>query len=278
MITQHTPVFLDEAIKALAVKSGEKYIDATYGEGGHSAEIVRLGGNVLALDADASQVENGNDAIHVVHGNYRDIQEIAEKEGFTQVSGILFDFGLSMRQIRESSKGFSFEKREDPLDMRLGNTGMTVAEYLQTADPELLQHELMKYSEDVCSPAIAQKIVQTRSEKPVAKVQDLLTIIDSVVKTDMTTQRKSYARIFQALRIIINDELNTIKKGLHGAVNLTRTGGKIVVITFHSLEDRIVKAFARNSTKVTETIIRVEKVRKLASFERSAELRVLTVL
>jgi len=278
MKNQHTPVFLTEAIDALEIQKDERYIDATYGEGGHSQEIINRGGRLLAIDADARQVKKSIDSIHVVLGNFADIEQIAESESFVPVSGVLFDFGLSMGQIREGGKGFSFEMREDPLDMRLKETGMTVSEYLQNTDPETLKYELMKYSEDIYSPKIAQKITQMRSSQQVEKVQDLISIIDSVIKADMTTQKKSYARIFQALRIIVNDELNNIKKGLQGALNITRKNGKIVIITFHSLEDRIVKSFARNCDLVEESVIHVEKNRRLAPFERSAVLRVLNVL
>ncbi len=278
MKNKHTPVFLTEAIDALEIQKDERYIDATYGEGGHSQEIINRGGRLLAIDADASQVKKSIDSIQVVHGNFADIEQIAKSESFTPVSGVLFDFGLSMGQIREGGKGFSFEMREDPLDMRLKETGMTVSEYLHNTDPETLKYELMKYSEDIYSPKIAQKITQMRSSQPIEKVQDLISIIDSVIKADMTTQKKSYARIFQALRIIVNDELNNIKKGLQGALNITRKNGKIVIITFHSLEDRIVKSFARNGDLVEESVIHVEKKRRLAPFERSAVLRVLNVL
>lgn len=278
MKNKHTPVFLTEAIDALEIQKDERYIDATYGEGGHSQEIMNRGGRLLAIDADVRQVKKSTDSVQVVHGNFADIELIAESESFTPVSGVLFDFGLSMGQIREGGKGFSFEMREDPLDMRLKETGMTVSEYLQNTDPETLKYELMKYSEDIYSPKIAQKITQMRSSQPIEKVQDLISLIDSVIKADMTTQKKSYARIFQALRIIVNDELNNIKKGLQGALNITRKNGKIVIITFHSLEDRIVKSFARNGDLVEESVIHVEKNRRLAPFERSAVLRVLNVL
>jgi len=278
MRNKHTPVFLTEAVDALDIKKDEKYIDATYGEGGHSQEIMNRGGQLLAIDADSSQVDKSVDTIHVVQGNFADIQQIAESESYVPVSGILFDFGLSMGQILDGGKGFSFDKREDPLDMRLKETGMTVAEYLQNTDPETLKYELMKYSEDIYSPKIAQKIIQNRSSQRIEKVQDLITIIDSVIKADITTQKKSYARIFQALRIIVNDEMKSIKKGLQGALNITQKNGKIVIITFHSLEDRIVKSFARNCAQVSESVIHVEKNRRLAPFERSAVLRVLTIL
>jgi len=232
----------------------------------------------LAIDADARQVKKSIDSIHVVHGNFADIEQIAESQSFPPVSGVLFDFGLSMGQMREEGKGFSFEKRDDPLDMRLKESGMTVSEYLQHTDPEMLKYELMKYSEDIYSPKIAQKITKMRSSQPIEKVQDLISIIDSVIKADMTTQKKSYARVFQALRIIVNDEMNNIKKGLQGALNITRKNGKIVIITFHSLEDRIVKSFARSSDLIEESVIHVEKNRRLSPFERSAVLRVLNVL
>lgn len=275
MKKQHTSVFFEEAVSELNIQPGEKYIDATYGEGGHARKIFELGGLLLAIDADSAQVKKSDDNILVVHGNFSEIESIAQNHGFTFVSGILFDFGLSMGQIREGGKGLSFEKPLEILDMRLGD-GISVAEYLATVDHQSLTHALMKYSEDINSPQIANKIIQSRSRKKVQTVQDLKEIIDSVVHADMTTQKKSYARIFQALRIIVNDELENIKKALQGAVNIVKPGGVIVVITFHSLEDRIVKSFARNNKNaLTEKIVDVGKMRTLASFERSATLRVL---
>jgi len=278
MKNAHTPVFLTEAIDALDVQMGKKYIDATYGEGGHSKEIVKRGGQLLSIDADAAQVDKSINSLKVIHGNFADIEQIAQSQSFVPVAGILFDFGLSMGQIRNGRKGFSFEQREDPLDMRLNESGMTVAEYLQKTDGETLKYELMKYSEDIYSPKIAQKIVQNRSDHPLKTVSDLVTVIDSVVKADPTTKKKSYARIFQALRIIVNDEMENLKKGLQGALNITQQNGKIVIITFHSLEDRLVKSFARSCDQVSEIVVNVEKMRRLASFERSAVLRVLTKL
>lgn len=277
-LDMHTPVFFAEAIEALDIQKNEKYIDATYGEGGHAYEIVRQGGRLLGIDADVEQVKKSNKNIRVVHGNFAYIQEIAENEKFVPVSGILFDFGLSMRQIQDSGKGFSFEKPEDPLDMRLNNSGMTVAEYLQSVDQETLRYELMKYSEDMYSQYIANTIIKKRASKKIERVKDIIQIINSVVQKDMAIRKRSYARIFQAFRIIVNDEIENIKKGLQGALNITKPNGKIVVITFHSLEDRIVKSVAKNSSGlVHEAVMHVKKKRQLAQFERSATLRVLTV-
>ena len=279
MRTHHTPVFLKEAVYALDIKKNEQYIDATYGEGGHAREIVRNGGLLLAIDADIEQVNKDANTFKIVHGNFADIQEIAKQEGCLSVSGILFDFGLSMRQVREGGKGFSFENLNDSLDMRLSDKGMSASDYLNNADHETLQHDLMKYSEDIHSKEIANKIIQQRSVKAIETVQDLLHIVDTVVQRNMMTRRKTYARIFQALRIVINNEIENIKKALNGALNITKTDGKIVVITFHSIEDRVVKSFARSKSEyLIESIVDVGRNRQLAQFERSAVLRVLTII
>ena len=262
----HTTVFLHEAIKALNVKPGNTYIDATYGEGGHTQEIISQGGTVLAIDADKVQVAKGIERNHsVVQGSFKDMVTIAKENHLEHVDGILFDFGLSMEQLSKSGKGFSYKNNQEPLDMRLGEEGETAAELLNSLQGEELISDIMKYSEEKYSIDIAKRILGHRRKKALATVGDLKKVIDEIVPEE-EPRHKVYARIFQAVRIITNSELEQIQKGLEGALGLIQSGGVIVTITFHSLEDRLVKKMGA---------INVERVRPLQSFERSAHLRVL---
>ncbi|MDA1316927.1 MAG: 16S rRNA (cytosine(1402)-N(4))-methyltransferase RsmH [bacterium] len=272
----HTTVFLQESIQALNIASGKSYIDATYGEGGHTQAIIDKGGTVLAIDADTNQVAKGVKRNHtVVAGLFKDISTIASEHNLESVDGVLFDFGLSMEQLSKSGKGFSFKNILEPLDMRLGVEGQTAAELLNSLQgPELIS-SIMKYSEDKYATDIVRRILGHRRGKPLRTVGDLKKIIDEVVPEE-EPRHKVYARIFQAVRILVNDELDQIKEGLQGALEIIKPGGVIVTITFHSLEDRLVKQFGRTHKELTMEAIDVERVRPLQSFERSAHLRVLT--
>ena len=262
----HTTVFLHEALKALNIQPGNTYIDATYGEGGHTQEIMNQGATVLAIDADKVQVAKGRKRNHaVVQGLFKDIVAIAKENHLEHVDGILFDFGLSMEQLSKSGKGFSYKNNQEPLDMRLGEEGETAAELLNSLQGEELISDIMKYSEEKYSIGIAKRILGHRRKKAFATVGDLKKVIDEIVPEE-EPRHKVYARIFQAIRIITNSELEQIQKGLEGALGLIQSGGVIVTITFHSLEDRLVKKMGA---------INVERVRPLQSFERSAHLRVL---
>lgn len=269
----HTSVFLEEAVEALNVREGKKYIDATFGEGGHARRIRAQGGIVLGIDADKVQATK-EEELTVVNGNYGNIQEIAQENDFVPAAGVLFDFGLSMVQLRTGGKGLSYRNDEEELDMRLGEGGMPANEYLNTASYEELSELITKYSEDLSSERIARRIVIFRSKKSIETVGDLKNIINEATRKQGISREKTYARIFQAVRIIVNDELTQIKQGLEGAYEILEPGGRIVIISFHSVEDRIVKAFVR-SKGLKPKKISVQKNRKLQTFERSATLRVI---
>lgn len=276
----HTSVFLEEAVSALQIKKNGKYIDSTYGKGGHARNIVSKGGKVLAIEWDPAQIPAEKlKGIEVAKGNFADMQFIAEEYGFIPADGILFDFGLSMNQLEEGKKGLSFRKQDEPLDMRISNTGITAQEILNEYSEEELTEAFMKYSEEIKSADIAKQIVMQRRRKPLETVEDLLTAIDKGLKklsSSRSFANKVYARIFQALRIIVNQEFTNIDRGLEAALNIIKPGGRIVTITFHSLEDRIVKLFIRqHKQEVQEETLAVERLRKLRSFERSATLRII---
>jgi len=274
----HTSVFKNEVMEALNISKGKVFIDATFGQGGHSEEIKSLGGTVLGIEIDPDQVKKYNGDIKVVNGSFEDLEKIAKENITLPIDGVLFDFGLSMVQLKEGNRGFSYRSQDDPLDMRKSNRGQTVAEYLQEADGESLLENIMKYSEDIHSQKIVDNILKFRNSGRFEKVSDLLKVIDEILpSTDPRDRQKTYARVFQALRMVVNNELGAITKGLTGAIEIVKTGGRIVIITFHSIEDRLVKKFARDHKEQINSIrSSVSSSRKLAKFERSATLRVFT--
>ncbi len=277
----HTSVFLDETVRELHVIPGGKYIDGTFGEGGHAQAIVAAGGIVLGIEADELQHQkHAESPIHVIHGNFKDIEQISKEHNFFPVQGILLDLGLSMEQLNKSRRGFSFRKPEEPLDMRIGDSEITAAEILQSTEKNELETILAKYSEDQFAQAIAQQIVALRSHQPFTTVADLTSAVRKVLnKSNIVSEQvieKTYARIFQALRIYVNSEFDSLRKALEGSLSVVAPGGRIVIITFHSLEDRIVKLFARERSETIKHIrVEIGKERKLQKFERSAQLRVL---
>jgi 16S rRNA (cytosine1402-N4)-methyltransferase len=243
----HTPVLLKESIEALNIQEGGRYIDATYGLGGHSQEIAQAGGLVLGLDWDPENVQKNIKRglpknVKLIYGNYGNIKDIAQNNNWAPCKGVIFDLGLSMDQIRLSQRGFSYEARAEPLDMRIDTSlEESAADIINSSTREDLYDIFTQNAEEINSRSIAQAIYSTRRMKPVETVGDLLDAISKVSRN-----RSTIARIFQALRIEVNNEFENIRQGLQGAYEILEEGGRIVMITFHSSEDRIVKAYARD--------------------------------
>ena len=213
----HTPVLLEQVIKALDIRKGGLYIDATFGEGGYSKAILDKGGKVLGIDLDPEQIINNhppaggsNINLKLVEGNFADIEKIAKKNNFYPVDGIVFDLGLSMRQINHSGRGFSFKKLSEPLDMRMSTDTEMTANYLlnRLSEPQLYEI-FAKNSEEINSQKIAHEIILKRQFKKLEIVGDLINCIDKAVGEH---DNNAYRRIFQALRIQVNDEFNNLKK------------------------------------------------------------------
>lgn len=268
----HTPVLLQQAIESLNVVPDGQYIDATFGEGGYSSEIVKKGGKVLGIDLDISQILNHKSQIpnlKLVQGNFADIEKIALENEFNPVDGVVFDLGLSMGQLDNLGRGLSYRKQDEPLDMRLDMSNPTGAkDLIKSLTVDKLYDTLAKNSEELKSKEIA---IEIKARRRMETVGDLIRAIDRAVGY---TSSSVYARIFQALRIAVNNEFENLKSGLKGTLSITKPGGRIVIITFHSLEDRIVKNFAReNNLKFLEK----KPVRGVQSFERSAKLRTITL-
>jgi 16S rRNA (cytosine1402-N4)-methyltransferase len=247
----HVTVLLDEAVGALAIRAEGVYIDATFGRGGHSRRILeRLNekGRLLAVDRDPMAVAAGqaiNDPrFRLAHRAFAEIAEAAHDAGVADVDGVLFDVGVSSPQIDEGERGFSF-RHDAPLDMRMDTTrGETAAEWLARAETREITEVIRNYGEERFAFQIAKKVVAARLEQPVVTTGQFAALVRSAVRTREPGQDAA-TRSFQALRIHINQELGQLEIALPQAVDLLRPGGRLVVIAFHSLEDRIVKNFMR---------------------------------
>jgi len=250
----HVTVLLDEAVEALAIRAEGVYLDATFGRGGHSRRILeRLNekGRLLAVDRDPMAIAAGqaiNDPrFHLAHRAFAEIAEAAHDAGVADVDGVLFDVGVSSPQIDEGERGFSF-RHDAPLDMRMDTTrGETAAEWLARAETREITEVIRNYGEERFAFQIAKKVVAARLEQPVVTTGQFAALVRAAVRTREPGQDAA-TRSFQALRIHINQELGQLEIALPQAVELLRPGGRLVVISFHSLEDRIVKNFMREQS------------------------------
>ena len=248
----HQTVLLREAVEALEIKSSGIYVDGTFGRGGHTRAILdRLGasGRLIALDRDPQAVAAARaiqDArLTVAHRWFGDIAEVAQQLGVNQVDGVLLDIGVSSPQIDEGARGFSF-RFDAPLDMRMDITqGETAASFLANAGIRDITEVIRNYGEERFAFQIAKKIVATRSERPLTTTGELAALVRETVRTREPGQDPA-TRTFQALRIHVNQELEQLALALPQAMNVLAPGGRLVVISFHSLEDRIVKRFMRS--------------------------------
>ncbi|QWT47543.1 16S rRNA (cytosine(1402)-N(4))-methyltransferase RsmH [Azospira inquinata] len=252
---QHVTVLLEEAVAALHVNPEGRYIDATFGRGGHSRAILsRLGagGRLLSLDRDPQAVVAGASLVDsrftLRHAPFSQLAEVARGEGLGQVDGVLFDIGVSSPQIDEGGRGFSF-RFDAPLDMRMDTSrGETAAEWLARAEESEIAEVIKDYGEERFAKQIAKKIVAARSERPIATTRQLAALVAEAVRTREPGQDPA-TRSFQAIRIHINQELQELALVLPQALELLKPGGRLVVISFHSLEDRIVKRFLKEQAE-----------------------------
>jgi 16S rRNA (cytosine1402-N4)-methyltransferase len=246
----HVPVLLEEAIAALNVREGETYVDGTFGRGGHSAAIlasVGLRGRLLALDQDPAALSHRaleDPRLELIHARFSQMQRVLAERGVERVAGVLLDLGVSSPQLEEAARGFSFA-REGPLDMRMDPTrGESAAEWLARADEQEIREVVKTYGEERFAQSIAAAIVAARVREPVRSTRQLAEIVGRAVRTREPGQHPA-TRTFQALRIHVNQELAELEVALPQAAALLAKGGRLAVISFHSLEDRIVKNFIR---------------------------------
>jgi len=251
----HQPILAKEALKFLAVKPGKNYIDATIGGGGHTKLILEQSGKVLGIDRDLDAINfaktslGKNSNLTLIQGNFDNLTILAKTNGFEEISGILFDFGVSSFQLDTASRGFSFQKTA-PLDMRMDHQlAVTAADLVNALSKKELYDLLTKFAQEKRARAIAAAIVRARTKEPITTTTQLATLIANVYggQKGKPVRRKGglhpATKVFQALRIAVNDELNAIKTALPQALKLLKPKGRLVTISFHEGEDRIVKQF-----------------------------------
>lgn len=247
--TYHVPVLLDESIDGLGLKPGGVYVDVTFGGGGHSREILRrLGGegHLYSFDQDADAERNivASPNFTFVRSNFRYLKNWMRYYGVEQIDGLLADLGVSSHHFDDETRGFSF-RFEAPLDMRMNKrAGQTAADILNKTDESRLADILFLYGELKQARRMAAAIVKAREQKPFATTQDLLGAVGSLIPRER--EKKDAAKLFQALRIEVNQEMTALRDMLTAATELLRPGGRLSVITYHSLEDRIVKNVMRS--------------------------------
>jgi 16S rRNA (cytosine1402-N4)-methyltransferase len=269
----HIPVLKKEVLEYLDPKPNENFIDATFGFGGHSTAIFeKIGpnGRLLGIEVDPEVFKKimPSDRLIVVNNTYANLKEIVEKCNFGPAQGILFDLGISSWDLDESKRGFAFSK-DEPLDMRFNpDNTLTAEKIVNTWQEREIAQIIWEYGEERFSRVIAKRIIEKRKIKPIETTFDLIALIPT---------RTNPAKTFQALRIAVNGELDNLKKGLEQAGELLKVGGRIAVISFHSLEDRIVKNFFKNGSfeRLNKKVITASKEELLLnSRSRSAKLRV----
>jgi len=252
----HLPVLVDEVIEMLAPAPGSLHIDATLGAGGHTERILEAAspeGRVLGVDADPAAIHRVEvrlrarfgERLVLRQGNFRELATIAPEAGFGAVDGALFDLGLSSYQLADRDRGFGF-RAGGPLDMRFDTSrGVPAAELLASLDAAELTALFRRYGEEPKAGRIARAIVDARRTAPITTAEELAALVERVAPPDPRKRRRIHpaTRVFQALRIAVNEELEALQAGLAAALDLLRPGGRLVVLSYHSLEDRIVKRF-----------------------------------
>jgi 16S rRNA (cytosine1402-N4)-methyltransferase len=254
MSSTHVPVMLDEVIDVLAVKAGGRYVDCTLGGAGHAEAILERsqpGGSLLGIDADGAAIARGAERLSrfegsfkLAQGNFRDVAEICRQMEFAPVNGVLMDLGLSSHQLAEGA-GFSF-RHDSPLDMRFGGDGITAEEIVNTYSEAELADLIFKYGEDPASRRIARRIVASR---PIRTTAELAKAVEQAVGRRATLKTHPATRTFQALRIAVNQELASLAAALPQAHGLLGFGARLAVLSYHSLEDRIVKEYIRRESR-----------------------------
>ncbi len=256
-MTPHVPVMAREALEYLAVREDGTYVDCTAGAGGHTALIAeRLGpgGRVVAMDRDPGAVALARERLQgysratVVQGNYGDLASVVGALGIEKVDGVLIDAGLSSMQIDDAGRGFSFQQ-DGPLDMRMDPTqGRSAAEYLAAVDEVELERVLREYGDVPRARRLARAMIEQRNEREIRTTKDLVSVLVEACHTGGKIPDET-RQVFQAIRIAVNGELDSLLKGVEAAVNALSQGGRLVCITFHSGEDRIVKNYFRDHSR-----------------------------
>ncbi|MDD3491729.1 MAG: 16S rRNA (cytosine(1402)-N(4))-methyltransferase RsmH [Candidatus Pacebacteria bacterium] len=269
----HVPVLLKEVIYYLNPKPNENFIDATVGEAGHSLEILELTGpkgKLLGIDLSLEALKRATelkstdkslgDRLVLVNGSYIHLEKIVKENDIKPIQGILFDLGMCSWHLESSGKGFSYQK-DEPLDMRFDSKqDLTAAEIVNFWEIEEIEKILREFGEERYSQRIALAIKEARKKERIISTQQLVDLLARTLPKNYDQRRIHFAtRVFQALRIAVNNELENIRKGLEQAINILETNGRIVVISFHSLEDRIVKNFFKEQSEINKLQILTKK-------------------
>lgn len=242
----HKSVLFDEAIKALDLNENKIIVDGTAGGGGHSGEIAKRAKRVISIDQDPDAIAVLNERlgdkenVTIVHDNYSNIKHIISNLNIEKIDGLLLDLGVSSFQLDTAERGFSFHK-DAPLDMRMSKSGLSAYDVVNNYDERQLADIIYRYGEEKFSRRIAANIVKARAEKPIETTFELVDIIKSSMPQKAMRDAHPARRTFQAIRIEVNAELDVLKSTLEDAFDILAPGGRIAIITFHSLEDRIVK-------------------------------------
>lgn len=244
----HISVLLSESVDMLNVKPDGIYVDGTAGGGGHSAEILKRleNGRLYSIDRDPDAIATvtkrfeGDERSVVLHGEFADMKSLLSVQGVEKVDGVILDLGVSSHQLDTAERGFSFHE-DAPLDMRMSQTGTTAADLVNTLDFKELCRILSSYGEEKYAPSIAKGIIKAREEKPIETTLELAEIVKANVPQKVRRDGHPARKTFQAIRIAVNDEFGQLEQGLASAFEMLNTGGRLSVITFHSIEDRIVK-------------------------------------
>ena len=245
----HVPVLLHEAMAALEPRAGGVYVDATFGAGGYARALLDRGATVIAIDRDPSAVRAGaalaassGGRLRLAEARFGELDAVARRLGVEAADGVVLDIGVSSMQLDEAARGFSF-RFDAPLDMRMGRSGRSAADILRDEDEATIADILFHFGEERAARRIARAIVADREAKPFTSTLELAGLIGRVAPARRGEMTHPATRAFQALRIAVNDELGELVRGLAAAERLLKPGGRLAAVTFHSLEDRIVKQF-----------------------------------
>jgi 16S rRNA (cytosine1402-N4)-methyltransferase len=269
VISPHVPVLLEETVEQLGIRSDGVYVDGTFGRGGHARAILeRLGpdGRLLAIDRDPEAVREGealareDERFEIERGNFGELRGLLEERGWMgKVDGILLDVGVSSPQLDDARRGFSF-RDDGPLDMRMDpSAGQSARDFVNSATEEQIRTVLHRYGEERAAPRIARAICARRQERPIETTADLAGIVESVMRRKPGAKHPA-TKTFQAIRIFINDELEALRSGLSQSADALAPGGRLCVISFHSLEDRIAKRFLRDNSRVDPALARLPEI------------------
>ena len=249
----HVPVLIDEVIASLSIQSGETHVDGTFGAGGYTRALLGEGaGRVIAFDRDPQAIEEGRSLVPdsrliLIHDRFSRMDEVLEERGLAPVDGVALDIGVSSMQIDRAERGFSFAN-DGPLDMRMSQAGLSAADFLNNAEESEIARVIKDYGEEPRARAVARAIVAAR---PLTRTSELAAVVRKALGHHKGMKTDPSTRTFQAIRIHLNAELDDLEAGLRAAERVLRPGGRLAVVTFHSLEDRIVKQFLKARSGAT---------------------------